>query len=80
MYEPVIDAGAELASIAVYAVGTLALSVVGVFAEYNGVQQLLGGEQVLAGWFGLMGAIALAFAWSLGREKLLPRLAERRRS
>jgi hypothetical protein len=75
MFEPVLDLGGEALSVAVYAVGTLALSALGLFAEYNSLQQFLGGETLLAGWFAFMGAVAFAFAINLGREKLLPRLA-----
>lgn len=76
MFEPLVDASVEVASVVAYAVGTLALSAIGLFAEYNGVQQLLGGQRLLAAWFAFMGVVALAFAWKLGREQLLPRLAE----
>ena len=76
MYEPFVDVGAEFGSLIVYSIGTLALSGLGLFAEYNSVQQFLSGQQFLAGWFAFMGLIVLAFAWNLGREKLLPQLAE----
>lgn len=76
MYEPVLDAGAELLNIVVYTIGTLALSGLGLAAEYNSVQQFLHGQQLLAAWFAVMGLVALGFAWNLGREKLLPEFTD----
>ena len=75
MYESLLDLGGEALSVAVYAVGTLVLSALGIFAEYSSLQQFLGGEPLLAGWFAFMGVVAFAFAANLGREKLLPLLA-----
>ncbi|NEU58831.1 hypothetical protein [Halorussus sp. MSC15.2] len=75
MYELLTELGSEVLAVVAYAFGTLALSLLGLFAEYNSLQQLLGGDKVLAGWFAVMGIVALAFAVNLGREKLLPQLA-----
>ena len=75
MFEPVLDLGGEALSVALYAVGTLVLSLLGIFAEYSSLQQLLGGETLLAVWFAFMGVVAFAFAANLGRQKLLPLLA-----
>ncbi len=74
MYEPLMELGTEALAVVAYAVGTLALSLLGLVAEYNSLQQLLGGDKLLAGWFAVMGVVALAFAVNLGREKLLPRI------
>jgi hypothetical protein len=74
MFEPVLDLGGEALSLVVYALGTLALSALGLFAEYSSLQEFLGGDTLLAGWFAFMGVVAFAFAVNLGREKLLPRL------
>jgi len=75
MFEPLIDAGAELANVVAYALATLVLSAVGLFAEYNGLQQFASGQRILAVWFAFMGVVALAFAWNIATEKLLPLLA-----
>ncbi|MFC7081614.1 hypothetical protein [Halorussus caseinilyticus] len=75
MQELLAELGGELLAVVAYALGTLALSLLGLVAEYNSLQRLLGGEGLLAGWFAVMGLVALAFAVNLGREKLLPRVA-----
>lgn len=75
MYELLTELGSELFAVVAYALGTLALSALGLVAEYNSVQQFAGGDQLMAGWFAVMGLVAFAFAVNLGREKLLPRLA-----
>lgn len=75
MYEPLVEFGGELLSVAAYALGTLALSLFGVAAEYNGLQQLLGGQQLLGAWYAYVGLLALVAATKLGREKLLPGLS-----
>lgn len=74
MYEPLLEIGAETVALAAYAIGTIALSILGLAAEYNSLQQFGGGDLVLAVWFAFMGAIALAFAVNLGREKLYSQL------
>ena len=75
MLEPLMDLGGEALAVVAYVLATLALSLLGLAAEYNSFQQLVGGHQFLAGWFAFMGLVALAFAAKLGRERLLPRLA-----
>jgi hypothetical protein len=45
MYELLADAGAELFALVMYGLGTVVLSLVGLVAEYNSVQQYLGGHQ-----------------------------------
>ncbi|WP_128477236.1 hypothetical protein [Halorussus pelagicus] len=75
MYDLLAELGTELLSVAAYAFGTLVLSALGLAAEYNSLQQLGGGDSLLAGWFAVMGVVAFAFAVQLGRQKLLPRLA-----
>ncbi|WP_132058050.1 hypothetical protein [Halorussus amylolyticus] len=80
MNEALLDLGAELLATLLYVAGTLALSALGVAAEYNGLQQLLGGDQLLAAWYAYVGVVALAFGATLLREKVLPRLAGRDQS
>jgi hypothetical protein len=58
--DELLDAAAELLSVAVYAVGAVLAALVGVAAEWAGYQQLSAGTgSVVALWFGLIGAIAL---------------------
>ena len=74
MYEPVLDLGGEALAVAAYSLLTITLSLLGLAVEYEGLQQFLGGDLLIAAWFAFMGAIVLAFAVTLGREKLVPRL------
>ena len=74
MYDLLAELGTEALAVAAYALGTLALSVLGFAAEYNSLQQLGGGDALLAVWFAVMGVVAFAFAVQLGRRKLLPRI------
>jgi hypothetical protein len=76
MYELLADAGAELFALLMYGFGTVVLSLIGVFAEYNGLQQYLGGHQWSAVWLGLLGLVALGLAVDLARTEVLPALAE----
>jgi hypothetical protein len=74
MYELLMELGTEALAIVTYSLGTLALSLLGLIAEYNSFQRLLGGDRLLAVWFAVMGLVALAFAVNIGREKLLSRV------
>lgn len=74
MYEPVLDLGAEALVVSAYSLVTITLSLLGLAAEYKGLQQFLGGDLLIAAWFAFMGAIVLAFAVTLGREKLVSRI------
>ncbi|UPV76048.1 hypothetical protein M0R89_08305 [Halorussus limi] len=74
MYELLMELGTEALAVVAYAVGTLALSLLGLVAEYNSLQHG-GGDALLAGWFAVMGVVAFAFAVQLGRRRLLPRIA-----
>jgi hypothetical protein len=76
MYELLADAGAELFALLVYGSGAVVLSLIGVFAEYNSLQQYLGGHQWPAVWLGLLGLVALGLAVDLARTEVLPALAE----
>ncbi|WP_135829461.1 hypothetical protein [Halorussus halobius] len=75
MYEPLVDVSSELLSVVAYGLGTLTLSLFGFAVEYNGIQQLLSGEQLLGAWYAYVGLLALVAATKLGREKLLASLA-----
>lgn len=72
LLEPLLDHGAEALVVVTDALGTPALSLLGLAAEYNAFQQLLGGDSLLAVWLILMGGVGLAFAAKLAREKLVP--------
>lgn len=61
-----------------YLLGTVALAGAGVFAELNSLSYLDAGNTTFAIWLGVMGAVALYGAFSLGTDRLLPRLRERR--
>lgn len=74
MYEPVLELGTEALVVAAYSLVTITLSLLGLAAEYRGLQQFLGGDQLTAVWFAFMGAIVLAFAVTLARERLVPRI------
>lgn len=60
----------------VYVLGTAVLAMAGVFAELSSLSYLSAGNQMFAGWLALMGAVALYAAFSVGTEKLLPRIRE----
>lgn len=60
----------------VYVLGTVVLAMAGVFAELSSLSYLSAGNQMFAGWLALMGAVALYAAFSVGTEKLLPRIRE----
>ena len=74
------DAGAELFALVVYGFGTVVLSVIGLVAEYNSVQQYLGGHQWPAVWLALLGLVAFGLAVDLVRDEVLPALAAWRAS
>ncbi|MFC4552885.1 MULTISPECIES: hypothetical protein [Halorussus] len=77
MYELLLELGGEAFLVVGYAVGTLALSAVGAFAEYEGLQQFMTGDQTLAAWYAYVGLVALALAFQLGRKRLAPQVAGR---
>jgi hypothetical protein len=60
-----------------YLVGTAALAAAGVFAELTSLSYLDAGNTLFAAWLAVMGAVALYGAFSLGTDRLLPRLRER---
>lgn len=74
MYEPLAEIGADVVSLLLYALGTVALSTLGLLAEYNSLQQFLGGDAVLGGWYAVIGFGILLFALTLARDQLIPRL------
>lgn len=59
-----------------YVLGTAAFAVAGLFAEWSSLSYLSAGNVMFAGWLAVMGAVALYAAFSLGTEKLLPRVRE----
>jgi len=55
-----------------YVIGASALTVLGVLAEYSGLQHLTGGEPILGLWFAGFGIILLyGGTYLLGYEKVL---------
>lgn len=59
-----------------YLVGTGALAAAGVFAELNSLSYLTAGNTKFGLWLAVMGTIALYAAYSVGTDKLLPRLRD----
>lgn len=62
--------------LAAYLVGTVVLGGAGLFAEYSTLSYLSDGNTLFAGWLTVIGLIALYAAFSIGTEKLLPRLRD----
>jgi hypothetical protein len=59
-----------------YLLGTVVFAVVGLFAELNSLSYLSAGNHLFAGWLVVIGALALYAAYSVGTEKVLPRVRE----
>ena len=59
-----------------YLAGTGALAAAGVFAELSSVSYLTAGNTKFGLWLAVMGTIALYAAYSVGTDKLLPRLRD----
>lgn len=57
-----------------YLAGTGVLAAAGVFAELTSVSYLSAGNTTFGVWLALMGTVALYAAYSVGTERLLPRL------
>ena len=57
-----------------YLLTTGVLAAVGLFAELTSVSYVSAGNTTFAVWLAVVGAVALYAAFSLGTEKLLPRL------
>lgn len=56
-----------------YALASLLLTAIGLDAEYQGFAHFGAGDVTLAGWFGLVGVVALGAGLLLARDRLLPR-------
>jgi hypothetical protein len=68
-----LEPALELLAVAAYAVGTAALTVLGVLIEQFGLQTLAAGEPFHAAWLVFMGAMALFFGpYALGYRRFLP--------
>lgn len=59
-----------------YIAGTGTLAAAGVFAELTSVSYLTAGNTKFGVWLAVMGTIALYAAYSVGTDKLLPRLRD----
>jgi predicted membrane channel-forming protein YqfA (hemolysin III family) len=59
-----------------YLITTGALAVAGLFAELTSLSYFSAGNLKFSIWLGVIGLVALYAAFSLGTEKLLPRLRE----
>ncbi|WP_266074978.1 hypothetical protein [Haladaptatus caseinilyticus] len=70
MYEALLEVGA----FSLYALGSVLLTALGLFAEYDGLQTASSGDTVTAIWLGVMGAVALVAGIMLARDKVLRRV------
>ncbi|MFB6142742.1 MAG: hypothetical protein ABEJ30_05305 [Halorientalis sp.] len=59
MYDLLAEAAGELVATAVYAVGALALTALGLVAEVNGLRTLGDGDLLMAVWFAALGLLAI---------------------
>ena len=59
-----------------YLLTTGVLAVAGLFAELTSLSYFSAGNLKFSVWLGVIGLVALYAAFSLGTEKLLPRLRE----
>lgn len=76
MYELLVETVPEFAAILFFAVGSSALSTLGVYLEELALQTLATGETFLALWFAAFGLLAFYFGLYLfGYSELLPRLS-----
>lgn len=62
---------ADLLGSAVYAIGALALTGVGAFAELAGINALSAGFSPLGVWYVAVGGVALAMAYKLTTDKVI---------
>lgn len=59
-----------------YLAGTGVLALAGLFAEMTSLSYLSDGNTVFGLWLAVMGLVALYAAFSVGTDKLLPRLRD----
>jgi Na+-translocating ferredoxin:NAD+ oxidoreductase RnfD subunit len=64
-----IDILPELIELAVFSLGSVALSVAGLFIEQFALASAQGGQTVLAGWATVIGGVALLSAYFLATDK-----------
>jgi hypothetical protein len=67
MYEALL----ELGMFALYAAGSGLLTILGALTEYQGIQNALSGDNMMAAWFVWMGTVA---GIMLARDKVLHRV------
>ena len=70
-----MEVGIHLLLLSGYAVLAGALTIGGLFLEYQGYLVALAGEPLLALWIGGIGLVVLAFAFLVARDKVLVELA-----
>lgn len=68
---------AEGLELLAYLLVTAILAVAGVFAEVSSLSYMSEGNTTFALWLALMGVVALYAAFTMGTDKLLPRLRDR---
>ena len=65
----------ELVELAVFGVGSLLLSGVGVYVERFALSMIESGQLELGAWAAVMGAVAFGFAYLLATDQFRPRVA-----
>lgn len=71
MHEEFVELAIHSLLFAFYGVLTAGLTAVSAFVEYRSYLTVTGGDLLLAGWMAAMGIVALAFAYSLFRDKAM---------
>lgn len=71
---PLFELLPEIIEILILGIGSVSLSVAGVFIERFALLTALDGEALLGGWFAVMGCMAFLFAYLLFTDKLQPKL------
>ena len=76
MYELLVETVPELVAILFFAIGSGALSTLGVYLEELALETLATGETFLALWFAGFGVMAFYFGvYLFGYSELLPRMS-----
>lgn len=74
MREGLLELLLQIALLAIYGIGAVLASLVGLFIEYQSYLQITAGEYQLAAWMAVIGAVVLYFGYQLFREKFLKTL------
>ncbi|WP_049934934.1 hypothetical protein [Haloplanus natans] len=69
----------ELLELLLFGVGSVGLSVAGIYIEQFALATIESGNVKLGAWMGFMGAMAFYFAYLMSTDKFRPKLAAVRR-